>query len=709
MLRHGGNNFASDRAAAQITAELHDVWEAANIPTVSIPTIKKKVVKLIDLFKKVHKLKESEKKDMKWFQRLYEELAKDMPELFDLKAGDAYIEANAKNFQVPYGKKEQELYLDQKNKVFSVALGGVDKKWLQEEEVKKEKQDRKEAKRQRLEERQEQWIQEKASTGIATAEEVDAAIGMEPPSEVTCEKESALANSHTDFERYVMTRDRKRRIDESGDVVTEKQFDLRVRHSFTMVRDCVYDYLIHFMSEGSASNRQAVLSAKLFVKHMFNVDWYLQEEAVEQKKKAEENGSTLPDDFYLHVLPSDTALDRMRTQYARATQKSIGELILGLNEETTVTQHGDSTTRSMTGKIFTTPLTVGENLHLSLPVQKLSFETKNDVAEVFKVQYDMLGALTKQPASLFFEKMTAFMTDSASEMNLFLSILGKDMDSNHVPHHLKCVLHTALGFTETEIKVVSSLEQTIGPDKLYGTANCHDSSNVSKSTVMAILKLISPQYQHKPYNLKSEFDATLSDGTRKNDSFSLRSHRFGALEKASAVVIYHWDDVLNLCDRVENRNDLIIFCRTTMDCSFIKNVILCFALFGIFLIEPFRELVSSSNHHDLCQIFPILFSDLQKHEHVANGILEFSSTAIPSLESPFKKVVEKKVYANRWLESLQEEINRLDDNGVETVRNLLGLFAHHCSITLRRQRGEEYGFAAASPEPDSIPGKKRVT
>ena len=246
-----------------------------------------------------------------------------------------------------------------------------------------------------------------------------------------------------DFERYVMTRDRKRRLDECGEIKMAKDFDLKVRKSYSMVYDNLYDFFIQrqFMSEGSASNQQALLAAKLFVKNIFGIDWLLQEEAKLEKKKAEQEGRPLPDDFYLYVLPSHSALDRMRVQYARATQQSIGKLILVLDDDQPVTQHGDSTTRSMTGKIFTTPLTVGDNLHLSLPIQKLNFETKDDVADVYKVQYDMLGALTGQPSSSFFEKMTAFMTDSASEMNLFWSLLQDQLSSQHLPHPKVCAAY----------------------------------------------------------------------------------------------------------------------------------------------------------------------------------------------------------------------------------------------------------------------------
>ena len=161
------------------------------------------------------------------------------------------------------------------------------------------------------------------------------------------------------------------------------------------------------------------------------------------------------------------------------------------------------------------------------------------------------------------------------------------------------------------------------------------------------------------------------------------------------MVIYHWEDVSNLCDKVENRNNLILFVNNIRDCGFVKSVILCWALFGLFLLEPFRELVTSSNHLDLLKAFPSLFSDLQNYQQVATGILNFSPSSIPTLEPHFKKVIEEQIYPNRWIESLQAEIDSLDDEAMEVVRNILGLFSHHCAETLRRQRGNDYGFGTS--------------
>jgi hypothetical protein len=164
------------------------------------------------------------------------------------------------------------------------------------------------------------------------------------------------------------------------------------------------------------------------------------------------------------------------------------------------------------------------------------------------------------------------------------------------------------------------------------------------------------------------------------------------------MIMYHW--VRRLCDRVDSRNNLIIFVRTMLDCEFVRDVILSWALMGVQLIEPFTQLVSTSNHLQLQVAFKSLFSDLQNHSDVARNITTVYEGAIPSLKPHFDKVISCNTYPKRWLDVLQVEVDGLDDGSIETITNLVGLYSHHCAITLQQQRGEAYGFASTyGPHP----------
>ena len=660
------------KAVDRVASEVKAIWSKGNVPSVSERCIGTRINGIIESFLKLSR--SQSKKHQPWFAIQEDALVQSLESVLDVKLADEEIPKVELATGIKYGKEEQDLYRDQVEKVFKMRIGEVDNVWLAEhraeqdrlqgvEERRKKKEEAERKKREKWEAEKEGYLQ---SIPLQDNQEGEGeeGEGEERIQEGTQESERP-GGEGLRHQRVILTRNKKMRLDTLGEIDVAQSTQFRVRDSYTKVKDSVYDFLISYMADASASSNQALIAAKNFARHVLKTEWLTEDEARKEKARAEQAGEELPEDFYLNVLPSRSAVEEMRRSYALAAEQSTAQLLLGRSSEDPATHHGDSTTRSMTGKIFTAPLTVGHNLHLNLPVQKLSSERAEDVADVYQLAYDRMSVLTNQPSSAFFESIDAFMTDAAAEMHNFIPILRNRFGSEHSPARLECVLHTALGFSNSALQVLSSLEQSIGPNNLYGSAKCHDASNVVKATVNAILKFISPQFVQKPYNMKAEFDALLhSKGSKSNDSFSLRSHRFGALEKASIVAIYHWDDVKELCERIENRNDLVIFLRTVMECRFIHQMILALALVGLHLIEPFILMVQSSSHTDLLQRLPTLFADLQNHELLGRKSTQVTEAAIPSLQSAFQDVKEKGVYKERWLQVLQSEIDMLDESGL---------------------------------------------
>ena len=237
LIRHRDYNFKVEDAACVIAKEIMAIWSKGNVPILTYKSVNGKLVKWILLFKKLYQYKNvSSKTSQNWYKTKYAELAKDMHEVFDIKAKDSWIAANEKLFRVPYGEKEQNLYHDQISKIFLVSVADIDKKWAKEDAAKQEKQLQADAKRRRLEQRTEKWQKEKSSSGQATESEINAATETDSPPEV--ESTSACVNDEMGgFEQYLLTRNRKRRLEECGEIKTAKDCDLKVRESYTMVYD----------------------------------------------------------------------------------------------------------------------------------------------------------------------------------------------------------------------------------------------------------------------------------------------------------------------------------------------------------------------------------------------------------------------------------------------------------------------------------------
>ena len=697
VIKRQQKGISKSSAIHKVAQEIKDQWDKGNVPSQTTRIVEGLVTDLLNRIHEVRKReKRYEKKAPDWFLTDKARLVTDLENVLDIKLPDDEIGAAEKILGIPYGEEERALYQDQISKTFKMRLAGVDKEWESTHDAKIARKEKKEeAERQQ----KEKWDRDKAEQfATATISDNEENLDMSQDEEdFSTEMDGQLEGSSNVVQKVVVTRAMQRQFELTGEIEIKGKEYLRVRDSYRKVRNDVYDFLVDFMAEGSASTKQCLIAAQKFAKHILKVNWYLEEEAKKLKEKADSEGPPLPEDFYDFVLPSETAFIEMRKNYAIAAEKKTSELIVD-SEDVTVTQHGDSTTRRMVGKVFTTPFTVSGKFgtrHFNVPIQKITSETAEDVADVYELTYERMGILTDRPAAEVFGCLDSMMTDAASEMHNFIPILSDRLKSEHKPVRLECVMHTVLGFTNAALKVLSTVEQAIGPSNLFGTSKCHDSTNVVKSTVNAVMKFISPQFIHKPYNKKEDFDALLkSKGQLPNYAFAYRSCRFGAIEKASIVVLHHCDNVVDLSERVENRNDLIIFLRTVMECLFIKNMLIALSLFGLHVIEPFIKLVEASSHVELQKALPALFADLQNHQEFSKKAISISESALPTLKDHFGTVLDKGVYKESWLKSLQAEIDILDDASLDSIRKVLGLFSFQCSATLERQRGSAYDFGS---------------
>jgi hypothetical protein len=114
----------------------------ANIPSVTVKYVQGKVEKLYEDFIHLHKqLRSKEKKA--WFMTKLETFVSNLPELFDLFPLEKHISGAIARCGVPYGKEEQSLYSDQKDKVFEMTIGALDSKWskIQAKRLERQRQD----------------------------------------------------------------------------------------------------------------------------------------------------------------------------------------------------------------------------------------------------------------------------------------------------------------------------------------------------------------------------------------------------------------------------------------------------------------------------------------------------------------------------------------------------------------------------------------
>ena len=118
---------------------------------------------------------------------------------------------------------------------------------------------------------------------------------------------------------------------------------------------------------------------------------------------------------------------------------------------------------------------------------------------------------------------------------------------------LFCGTHTTLGFSSAINKVVRMLEAKMKMDQvlkgfmidLHVEINTKNSSLAGQALDMC-LKLVVPEYSHKPWNRHKYFIHFLE---QRNVSSVLFAYRFGCLSRAVAVLVYNFDHLVEFLIR----------------------------------------------------------------------------------------------------------------------------------------------------------------
>ena len=266
--------LASSVALRQVAEEVKAIWLRGGVPTLHLETIFKKIKVIVQ--KMIDYRKNRDSKSGK-HQKLRDELVALLSEVFDIKLSDDRISDYVKEHpDRPYGIAERELYEDQISKRFWVAIRGVDKDWQEKQETKEEKKrKRDECEKARLDKWEQKKVEERAIFEVFTL-----------PEPVTSE----VQDMETD--KVILTRNAQRKFESTGEIHLPKS-EMTVRHSYHNVKTDLFDYMIAFQAACTVTPQTAIMSAKLFAKHVMHTEWYDEVDAKKAKQKAKHNGTKI--------------------------------------------------------------------------------------------------------------------------------------------------------------------------------------------------------------------------------------------------------------------------------------------------------------------------------------------------------------------------------------------------------------------------------
>jgi hypothetical protein len=216
-----------------------------------------------------------------------------------------------------------------------------------------------------------------------------------------------------------------------------------------------------------------------------------------------------------------------------------------------------------------------------------------------------------------------------------------------------------------------------------------------------LLKLIGPEHSSKPYNRFHKFSEFVAQRGRKNMAFALKDHRFGRLYRCAAVLIFHWNDIVDFlaCNDVRNLLGCTVYNFTQQ--SFFKFFLLPLALVGIHVVEPFLRLVLDKNtsHQTLLTVFPRL------HEELCSKTINIDSLDECKISSLADKFTVQ-CYPDEWIEVMRIELNNLDVDTRTLMQKITMKFKKTCGHKLEAQRGGAYEFG--NPKNHIYPVREQI-
>jgi hypothetical protein len=159
----------------------------------------------------------------KSFMLGFEAFLSSLTELFYLLPQEQFLSNAIARCRVPYGKEEQSLYSDQKNKVFEMTIGGIDSIWSKMQAKRLERQRQEEA---RVQRDADQMLEET----VASTSQINDAIEPEGDIEVLQDEyEWHAPGTGMETQKVIMTRQRQKHLDACGEVPLVSKNEWKVR------------------------------------------------------------------------------------------------------------------------------------------------------------------------------------------------------------------------------------------------------------------------------------------------------------------------------------------------------------------------------------------------------------------------------------------------------------------------------------------------
>lgn len=328
---------------------------------------------------------------------------------------------------------------------------------------------------------------------------------------------------------------------------------------------------------------------------------------------------------YKNVLPSIKAVNTYKHLKAMHQEIEAAEALMNKDENTKVTLHYDTTSRSrIEGEwpcLILNFLNSDSSKCNMFPLRALTFayEDREQIKSLVLETFQRLATATSNIATskMLWGKVDAFMTDAVSKNLKVEYLVAEELQSAHVPLHLLCKAHTCEKLDDCNETTLMKMEQrlsvrtTIEKREPRLKSFIRKSKTVVKAAIQALLQLVAKGGDGKSTSLADEFDLVLEeDGVSK--SYSLyKEKRFTKLGYTAGAIFECIPQFRKLLERTTKNNLLVRACRLYLESEYILASLKALSNFTYRITMPYLNAVEKGDQNKLITILPQLCSDLK--------------------------------------------------------------------------------------------------
>ena len=304
---------------------------------------------------------------------------------------------------------------------------------------------------------------------------------------------------------------------------------------------------------------------------------------------------------------------------------------------------------------------------------------------------EVLAASKGMPAREVYQMVDVHMTDSVEHDKGISPLLAELYDLDTQAGQIFCNTHTTLGFSSGMNKVMRNVESGMKMEEVvksfmvdldYDIKN----SSISGQALDMMLRLVAPEYSHKPWNRYSQFMVYLKERGLDGHLFAYKDARFGLLSRAAGIALYNYDNISSFLDDFPDINNrLACLVREVMVLPYLKPVLVVLATIGLQLVEPFyaRTIQHGATHSSLKVFFKELYNSMEML--VGESFFNCDKPALAGVsESLFSSV--KEGYTQEVVDVVVEQA-KLYKEEVVTLTNLTMVELRQVLARKRRDYG----------------------